>query len=264
MGRSMKRELWTGGFGEQYCPAWPCPSCKTGTLALDRKSLVCHETRESKAARSHDGWDPDWITYNFTAWTDCGTCKGKVAVSGTGGVTQEYTGEHGEWEWMKEFKAKYWSPMPDMIDLPSGCPDDVKSAICSAFTLHAIDRAACAGRLRVALEELMAHQGVPAKRKTTKGTYADLNLHSRLTEYAKSEPEIGAQLMALKWLGNAGSHESEVGLNDLLDAFEVLEDAIGEIIGQRKKRVAKLVKSLTRKFGKPAFGAKVKSPSAKP
>lgn len=258
----MKRKLWTGAFSEPFCPAWTCPSCKTGTLGLIPKSLVCEETKVSKEAHSHEEWHPSWSTYDFTAWTACGHCKGQVAIAGTGELNQEYTGEHGEWDWVKEFKAKYWSPMPDMIDLPPTCPDDVKEAIRSAFTLHAIDRAACAGRLRVALEELMGHQGVAMKKRTAKGTFVDLNLHDRLTEYQKSEPEIGAQLMALKWLGNAGSHDSEVGSNDLLDAFEVLEDAIAEIIGQRKKRVTRLVKSLTRKFGKGGRGAKTKPPSA--
>ena len=56
--------------------------------------------------------------------------------------------------------------------------------------------------------------------------------------------------MALKSLGNSGAHEGSISREDLLDAFEVLEHSLEEIIEQRSKRVAALSKKLTKKHGK--------------
>jgi hypothetical protein len=53
--------------------------------------------------------------------------------------------------------------------------------------------------------------------------------------------------MALKWLGNTGTHSAEVSEDDLLDAFEILEHALIEIIEKRSTKVAELAKKLTKK-----------------
>jgi hypothetical protein len=56
-------------------------------------------------------------------------------------------------------------------------------------------------------------------------------------------------LLALKWLGNTGSHESTVTLADLLAAYEVMEPTLDAMLGERKKRIALLAKHLTKKHG---------------
>jgi len=66
----------------------------------------------------------------------------------------------------------------------------------------------------------------------------------------KGEPAVGAQLMALKWLGNTASHEGSVSRDDLLDAFEILEHSLSELIEQRSARVAELARQLTKKHSK--------------
>jgi hypothetical protein len=140
--------------------------------------------------------------------------------------------------------------MPDIFDFPSECPDGVKEELRSAFTLFRSHRAACAGRIRVALECLMSHLGVPKKQKDKHGKYFALRLHQRINAFSKNEPTVASQLMALKWLGNSGSHDSEVTQNDLLDAFEIMEHCLGEIIDRRAARVAALAKKLTKKHGR--------------
>lgn len=75
-------------------------------------------------------------------------------------------------------------------------------------------------------------------------------LHKRIERYAKAEESIGPQLMALKWLGNTGSHSGDVGQQELLDAFEILEHVLAEIVERRSDRVAALARELTEKHGK--------------
>ena len=93
----------------------------------------------------------------------------------------------------------------------------------------------------------MNHLGVPKRKKEKNGRYFDLSLHARIDAFAKTKSPVGSQLMALKWLGNAGSHSTEVSKDDLLDAFEIMEHSLVEIIDKRSAKVAALAKKLTKK-----------------
>lgn len=246
----MNRSLWTQSLGKHWCPAWPCPVCRKDTVALVPKSLIYKETIESKRARNDDAWDPEWVTFTFTAWTECRqpSCKQQFAIAGTGGVAPVQTEDGYEWE--ECFSPMVCSPMPDMFGFPAKCPEDVKEELRAAFAIFWSRQAACAGRIRVALECLMNHLGVPKRKKDKNGKYLDLSLHARIDAFAKNEPTIGPQLMALKWLGNAGSHNREIRKDDLLDAFEIMEHTLLEIIDRRSAKVAALAKKLTKKHGR--------------
>lgn len=137
----MNRSLWTQTLSKTSCPV-----CKNGSLAHVQKLLVYHETIESKGAHNHESWDPDWISYTFTAWAECRhpTCKQDFAIAGTGGVCPEI-GADGDYEWEEYFVPMICQPMPDIVEIPAKCPKEVKDEL----------RAACAGRIRVALESLM-------------------------------------------------------------------------------------------------------------
>jgi hypothetical protein len=219
-------------------------------LALVKDSLNFKETVESVRSHKHEGFDFDWVAYVFTAWAQCTHpgCKQEYAIAGTGGVAPQMTADD-KWEYEEYFAPKICHPMPDIFTFPPKCQDDVVSELRGAFAIFWLNSAACAGRLRVALECLMTHLGVPKRKKGANGKFSDLTLHGRIDAFAKKEPTIGSQLMALKWLGNTGSHYSNVSANDLLDAFEIMEHALKEIIGGHSARVAALAKKLTKKHG---------------
>lgn len=159
-------------------------------------------------------------------------------------------GDDGEMQLEDYFLPAACHPMPSIVELPKKCPDEVKHELLSAFSLFWAHAEACAGRIRVALELLMDHVGVPRKKTDAKGKERLLELHARIDFYSSSNPEAGAQLMALKWLGNTGSHGGEVSKADLLDAFQILEHALMEIIDRRSENVALLAKKLTQKHSK--------------
>lgn len=219
-------------------------------LTLVKDSIIFKETVESVRSHGQDQFDFDWVMYIFTAWAQCLHCKQEFAIAGTGGLAPQYISQdQDEWDYEEYFVPKACFPMPDIFKLPAKCPDDVKSELHTAFAIFWSNKAACAGRLRVALECLMNHIGVPKRRKGATGKFSDLTLHARIEAFAKKEPAIGSQLMALKWIGNTGSHDSDVSTSDLLDSFEIMEHALGEIIGGHSTRVATLAKKLTKKHG---------------
>jgi hypothetical protein len=247
----MDRRMWIQSITKDYCPPWPCPVCKRGHFRLVANSLASEETVQSRRAHSSDGWAPEWINYGFTAWAQCSnnTCGQKFALAGEGGVSPEFTGNNGDWEWADYFKPFFCQPMPEIIQLPAKCPEAVSKPLRVAFSLFWANPSSCANQIRVALEGLMDSLGVPRRKKTAMGKYSDLTLHARIDHFAQGQPTTGGQLMALKWVGNAGSHQGEVSKNDLLDAFEVLDHALVELIDQRSERVSELAKKLTRKHG---------------
>jgi hypothetical protein len=247
----MKRTLWIQTLTEHYSPAWPCPECSKGSLSLVPKSLIHKETTESKRSHGDENWDPEWIEYVFTAWAKCGhpSCGQEVAISGVGGVQPEYDPEGGM-DWSPYFAPRFCSPMPDIFEIPAKCPKEVKTELRAGFALFWSDHAATSSRVRVALERLMDHLGVQKRRKDKNGMFLELSLHQRIDIFSKGEPSIGKQLMALKWLGNTGSHDGQVSRDDVLDAFEILEHALSELIDRRTEKVVALAKKLIKKHTK--------------
>lgn len=248
----MNRHLWTRNITKSSCPMWQCPHCRKGVVTIKAKSLQFEETVESRRLHSDPEFDADWVKHAFTAWGKCSNsqCGQAFAIAGEGGVSPEYTSDEGDWEYEEYFVPKYCFPMPHIIDIPRRCPDEIKIQLTQAFSLFWSDRPACAGRIRVSLEGLMNYLGVPKKRKSRSGGFNELTLHARIDAYAEKYPQVGAQLMALKWLGNTGSHENEVSKIDILDAFEILEHALVEVLEKRTERVEELTKRLVKKHAR--------------
>lgn len=56
-------------------------------------------------------------------------------------------------------------------------------------------------------------------------------------------------LMALKWLGNAGSHELDrVSCQDIEDAYQIIESVFDRIFADSKDSLAALIDRMTRMF----------------
>jgi uncharacterized protein DUF4145 len=244
----MIREIWTRRMTKTVCPRWPCPTCGEGHLTLVRNSLNFKENEDSQACHTHPEWEPDWIENTFTAWAKCRnpSCEESFALAGSGSVAFIQTGPD-DWATQEYFQPLICHPMPRMIEFPRKCPKEVRERLEEAFKLFWIDKAACAGRIRVALQELMNILGIQNRKKASNGKLVDLSLLGRIEIFAKKNHDLGIQLMALKWLGNTGSHSHAVDSKDLLDAMEIMEHALMEIIEKRREKVAKLAKGLQKR-----------------
>lgn len=81
-----------------------------------------------------------------------------------------------------------------------------------------------------------------------KGKFRSLSLHERIEKFGTTEADAATQLMAIKWLGNTGSHISlnELKRDDLLDAFEHFEFALEltyvKLADTLKERAIKIIK----------------------
>lgn len=244
----MNRQHFTPPFFPGALPPWRCPKCNDGALAIVKNSLRVEETPESKKDHDNPDWEPDWMRQRFSVLLRCGHCLEPVFAVGDIRLMEDYDDEHG-WGLSDALVPTFFEPAPPMIRIPSSCPKSVTTEVIGASALFWSSPSSAANRIRAAVEMLMDDRGVPRKGKTKKGTYEDLKLHFRIERFTKRNPEIGNALLAIKWLGNTGSHSSELKAKDVLDAFELLAHALEEIYDAKSSKLKKLASSIIKKKG---------------
>lgn len=75
-----------------------------------------------------------------------------------------------------------------------------------------------------------------------------ISLHHRIEIFGKKNPEVAKAMLALKFIGNPSSHSGkEVTNSDLLDAYEILENALPTLYDDKGKRIGKLIKDINKR-----------------
>lgn len=246
----MNRSLWIQPWSEWYAPPFRCPACSKGDLALVPKSLFYQETAKSKRAHHDEDWSYQDADFRFTARLKCSSSGDEAVALGVGWIEEQQTQEG--WEPTNYFAPKCCWPMPDIILLPRQCPAPVASELRTCFQLFWLDRASAANRIRAGIERILDHFRVPTRQRTSKGKFEKLSLHGRLVRFEKTDQTIANRLMAIKWLGNTGSHQTDdVTRDDILDALELIEDALVELFERRTQRLAALTRGLLQRHRPP-------------
>lgn len=230
-----------------------CPKCKEPTLLVDESSFDKVETGYSKVARDHPDWDPDWIIWRFSFRSVCSTknCGEVCTAAGWGQVDQRYDDDWNP-EYFKGFNIKSFWPSPDLIATPKELPTEVKELLEKSFVLFWPDPAAAANALRASLEHLLDELKVPRTKTKRAGEDYRLSLHSRIEIVAEQQPDFKVLLLALKEVGNLGSHGETVSTKDYLDALEIYVHTLEELYDNKGKRVLELALKLREKLDKKA------------
>jgi Domain of unknown function (DUF4145) len=196
-------------FTDKHPMEWKCGVCGAGQLITS----ISNE----KPARSQK-------TRSFSCKMRCTNkqCQAEYALAGRWGkfndyggeISMEYIGRDCE----RRFLPLFFHPALFLFQVPELLLKVVYAALEDAFRLFWAIPAACAGAIRKLVEVIMAEKGF------TKGT-----LHQRIEAFGKSDPQTGKYLEAVKWIGNAGSHETELQKTDVLDAFEMLAEVLSAL-----------------------------------
>jgi hypothetical protein len=118
-------------------------------------------------------------------------------------------------------------PAPPIIEIPPQTPSSVRKEIEKSFELFWLDLGACANRLRISIERIMDQAGIARRPPLAK----------RISTYEANGSIHGQTMLALKFIGNIGSHEGSVDRNVLCDAYRIYEDALAEIFGRRTAKM---------------------------
>lgn len=86
-----------------------------------------------------------------------------------------------------------------------------------------------------------------------RGKRETLSLHARIEKFKTKDAEAANYLLAIKWLGNAGSHSGldNVDDDDLLGGFELIEHVIERLYVRQEARLKQIAKGLNHRKGKP-------------
>jgi hypothetical protein len=244
-------------FRERFSsfPAWNCPHCENGFLKELPKGRSVTEPIYSKSQRSEDWWEPDHTIARFAAEMRCtnSTCGECVFV--TGHSTIDYYGQDEEGEhWEEIFEPRAAYPAIPVFRLMEEWPDAVITELRRSFAHIWNDPGAAANRLRTAVECLLDGLRVKKTTLTTKGGVtrrSKLKLHDRIVAFRAMKPDAADLLLAVKWLGNAGSHADLAGLtrDHVLDGMEIMEHVLHLLFDKTGQAVTQLAKSINKKKG---------------
>lgn len=102
------------------------------------------------------------------------------------------------------------------------------------------------------IENRLTAKGVPRTSINQKPKRERLGAHKRIERLKQSHREAGEALMAVKWIGNEGSHEDgELSALDVIDGAEFLEHALALIYDHKKKALLRRVKAVNKAKGVP-------------
>lgn len=255
-------------FTADETETWPCPSCVTGRIFLDRKSLLATPnawTRRAKA--TWDEYDPRDSEQHFTCQWRCNNpqCKEVVHVSGKTRWTEIGREDENGIPYPEDVEIHaplFILPALPLFPIPDKLGDDVKKALESGFALALADANAAANQLRRAVEGLMDQLRVqkwPKKKPKAATSKAasnqtakkrkPLSLHSRIEKLPAKYTDIKDHLLAIKWLGNDGSHASGIDRKNMLLGYEIIEHCLERLYSNKDDQIKKKIKAINKKEG---------------
>lgn len=158
---------------------------------------------------------------SFGTKVACPDCKAGAFIVG------QYTNRPGK-EWHAWVHDVY--PAPRIIEVPEELPYEIPGTLERSFSLYWRDPQSCAAALRTALERVADHLGAPKQR----GNGWRLGLSDRLKAIKDDHPSFFLVADAIKNMGNNGAHGDPVTRIKLLDAYELLEEALRRLIADRR------------------------------
>ncbi len=260
---AITRTIWKNQFKVNNIPSWICPVCKIGKLIGDKKSIQIIESVGSKKAKAHDDWDPEWISGGFSGTLSCNNhhCGEVVQVIGKMDVQMEYENyedDRGAGVSYSEFLSPVgFVPAIHIFSIHVDVPKEIENAIIESFKVYWIDIASCGNKIRTVVELIMDEQKI-TKTYLDAGKRRENRLHKRIELFKKIKPEEADLLMAIKWIGNSGSHKNEVlTKDDILDAYEILDHVVTKLYEKDSDRLKKLSKAINKRR-KPIGGKRLK------
>jgi hypothetical protein len=237
-------------------PRWPCPTCNSGHLVAIRETLRRKETGPSARLHRDEEFFPGDAEERFSALLECNNpgCKEVATICGNIGFEESHAHDpDGEvyFTWEPFYIPRYIEPAPPVFRIPAECPKRVRVELEKSFALIWTDKESSATRMRSAVEALLDERGVP-KTVISKGKRVVLTLHNRIEKYKAKDPHTAEKLLAIKWIGNIGSHTAAASqsLDDLMDAFALFANVIDTIYVREDAELHKIAQRINKHKGK--------------
>ncbi|MDL5511721.1 DUF4145 domain-containing protein [Arenibacter sp. M-2] len=248
----MDIKIWTKRhFSKDSNFEWPCPNCKSQSLELLIDRFFQDQSAESKRMREDDEfWQIEWIDLIFSGALRCSVCSEYITFTGRGNPEPngyyDYELDQHHLEYDEVFVPSFFEPALRIFDIPDQCPELVKNEIINSFKLFWSDLPASANRIRTSLEIIMNENKV--KRFEIIGNQRKpISLHKRILIF--NNPGLTELLLAIKWIGNTGSHLGNLQTIDILEAYRLLEYTLTKLYDNQEKEILKITKEINKRKG---------------
>lgn len=249
------KRLLTSYFRQDQDAYWQCPTCSNGYLVIEKDTFRSRETAISQKGHKHYAWEPEWVSLIYSCMLKCtnGNCSERVASSGHGSLDWDIEeDENGipEQIYTEYFEPYYFYPPLKIITIPKNVPEDITTQLDKSFELFFSSPSASVNHARSALELMLTHLKVPKTTINNRNKRVKISLHNRIEKLAKQHIEFKELLLAIKWIGNEGSHpEKNLTKNDVIDLYEILEHVLAELFDNKSKTILAKAKKINKAKG---------------
>ncbi|WP_256385000.1 MULTISPECIES: DUF4145 domain-containing protein [Photobacterium] len=245
----MDRKIYKLPFTATSINRYQCPTCNNGVLQILDGTFFSKETKESLSGHDHPEFGPEFVEYIYSCIFQCSntTCKEVVSSSGKGYVEEyNYYNDQGEHErdYCDYYKPQVFTPHLKVFECPVGTPENAIAEINASFSLLLIDPPSSANHIRIAIEHLLTHLGIK-EFDIKEGKNIFIPLHKRINLLPTKYDSIKDIFIAVKWLGNAGSHSShKVTYDDVMDSYELTLELLDEIFSTKRLNAKSLAQKI--------------------
>ncbi len=250
----LDKRLLTSGFENNQSNYWHCPKCSHGYLKIEKDTFICRETASSERYHTSVNWELTCINYIYSCIFKCSNydCNERFSSSGVGSVEFIDVEEDDGYQrkiYGDYFQPYYFYPPLQIINISSNVPKNIADKLMKSFELFFCSPSSSANYARSALELILTKLKIP---KTTIKNHkrVKLNLHNRIDKLPEKYKALKETLIAIKWIGNEGSHSNEELTKDnVLELYEILEYALNEIFDNKTQNLKKKVKKINKAKG---------------
>lgn len=247
-------EALSGWLTETYWPRVLCPDCLEGSLGYE--STIKHLDQESEAAvaQTRRGGLQEELSGTFVGAVKCDntSCARRAAVAGEWCLSWDYDDVEEREGLFDQYRLRYIDPAPRLLLTPKRTPAKVVSAIELASSILWASPDLAATQLRLAVEELLTARRVPRFEVSKKGRRRRLSAQERLSRFKNDKPEVVVVLEAVKWIGNTGTHEEGLSVEDVVKGAKFLEHALRRLYDTSEQELLAQAKRINRSRGLPA------------
>lgn len=244
----MNKNLWSKRYFTKDSPtSYPCPKCFIGHLKLIH--IKAEITKEGKSLQAYSY--PYGIEHAFSGIYQCSDsiCGDVVAFTGLMKKDYEIPSETDEGnpsiEYATFYEPKFFFPNLRLFILPDEITKSIKDQIDLSFSLFFCDLSSCANKIRVTIEMILDDIKAPRYRMIKKKKKRQpLILHERIENYKKTNKTVSELMLAIKFIGNEGSHKGTLEVNDILDAYEILFQIVEIIYAKQKEKTLQLARHI--------------------
>lgn len=247
------KSLYTS-FRKYHSPTWRCPTCLNDTLEIVTDSFKEAETSDTIKYRHEDWFDEEMAKGVFSCLLRCSrkACRESVALSGETVALETFNAEMTDRWFEPGYRPKHFYPPIPLFLPPEKCPERIFDLLTEVSALIPAHPASAVNIMRTVVERMLDSLNVPKEREIKngkrKGQLMRLSANTRIVEYPELLGEQSQAFMALKVLGNHGSHGGkDITRSAINDACAVIEHLL-EFLFSESANVQEHIERINKAF----------------